>query len=105
MFACHFDEAHSLQPSNSILYFRWSQALSYEDLASLDRLQHALELVKKAMECYAREKILKEQGKLVLKMLNLHNAAEALEYQRGFVDSQLRHETAEAVSNIAGNLL
>jgi tetratricopeptide (TPR) repeat protein len=108
MMACHFDEAllcfeeaHSLQPSNSILFFRWSQALSYNELASLDRLQHSQELIRKAMECYAREKIFKEQGKLVLKMLNIHNAAEAYEYQRGFVDSQLRHKETEAVTAIA----
>ena len=111
MMSCHFEEAlicfeeaHSLQASNSILFFRWSQALAYDELASLDRLQHALELVKKAMECYAREKIFKDQGKMILKMLNLHNAAEALEYQRGFVDSQLRHKETEAVTAIAGSL-
>ena len=111
MMACHFEEAltcfeeaHSLQTSNSLLFFRWSQALAYDELASLDRLQHSQELIRKAMECFAREKIFKEQGKMVLKMLNLHNAAEAFEYQRGFVDSQLRHKEAEAVSSIAGNI-
>lgn len=100
--AC-FEEAHSIHQKNSILYYRWSQALAYDELASLERLLHAQELIRQAMECFARERIFKEQGKMVLKMLNLHNAAEAFEYQRSFVESQLRHKEAEAVTAIAGS--
>lgn len=108
---CHFEEAISafeealaIQSANSILFFRWSQALSYDELASLERLVHSQELIKKAMECYAKEKIFREQGKMVLKMLNLHNAAEAFEYQRSFIESQLRHKETEAVTTIAGTI-
>ncbi len=110
LMSCHFEEAvaafeeaHAIHTANSILYFRWSQALSYDELASLERLAIAQDLVRKAMECYAREKIFREQGKMVLKMLNLHNAAEAFEYQRSFVESQVRHKENEAVATIAGN--
>lgn len=111
LMSCHFEEAlaafeeaHSIQAANSILFYRWSQALAYDELASLERLVHSQELIRRAMECYAKEKIFREQGKMVLKMLNLHNAAEAFEYQRSFVDSQLRHKETEAVSTIAGTL-
>lgn len=110
MLACHFEEAivcfeeaYSINQTNSILFFRWSQALAYDELASIERLELARELIRKAMECYSREKIFKEQSKMVLKMLNLHNAAEAFEYQRGFVDSQLRHKEAETLSAITGS--
>lgn len=97
-----FEEAVTLTRT-SILFFRWSQALAYDELASLERLLHAKELIKQAMEAYSGEKIFKEQGKMVLQMLNLHNAAEAFEYQRAFIESQLRHKENEAVKTVAGS--
>ena len=98
-----FEEAHSIHTTNSILYYRWSQALAYDELASLDKLILARDLIRKAMESFSKEKIFREQGKMVLKMLNLHNTAEAIEYQRGFVDSQMRHKESETVTAIAGS--
>lgn len=97
-----FEEAQTIHTTNSILYYRWSQALAYDELAPLEKLIIARDLIRKAMECFSKEKIFREQGKMVLKMLNLHNTAEAIEYQRGFVDSQIRHKESETVTAIAG---
>lgn len=99
-----FEEAFEINPNNSILFYRWSQLYSYDEIASIEKLDQAKDLIKKAMECYSREKIFKEQGRMVLKMLNLHNVAEAYEYQRNFVDSQLRHKQTEETSAITGNV-
>lgn len=97
-----FEEAYEINPKNSILMYRWSQLYSYDELAMTEKLDHARDLIRKAMECYSKEKIFKEQGTLVLKMLNLHNVAESYEYQRNFVESQLRHKEAEETAAITG---
>lgn len=99
--AC-FEEAYQLNSKNSLLYYRWSQAYSYEELATLEQLKQAKDLIRNAMECYSKERLFKEQGKLILKMLNLHNVAEALEYHRNFVESQLNHKEKEEMAAIMG---
>jgi len=98
-----FEEACIICQTNSIMFYRWSQSLAYDEISSIEKLLHSRELLKKAMECFSKEKIFKEQGKLVLKMLNLHNAAEAFEYHRNFIESQIRHkekETSSAIGDI-----
>jgi tetratricopeptide (TPR) repeat protein len=97
-----FDEAVQINDKNSVLFFRWSQLLSYDELATVDKLENAKGLLKKCFENYSQEKIFKEQNKMVLKMLNLHNAIESYEYQRNFIDSQMRNKEEEDLSEIKG---
>lgn len=98
-----FEEAVKLNDRNSILFFRWSQLLAYNELSSVEKLEHARELLKKCFECFSKEKIFKEQNKAILKMLNLHNAAESYEYQRNFIDSQIRNKESEDLNEIKGS--
>ena len=73
MMELHFDEAvvccqeaYSLSQKTSILFYRWSQALSYNELANPEMLEISKDLIRKAAEAYAGEKIYKEQNKRVL---------------------------------------
>lgn len=99
------EEACSYNSKSSILYFRWSQCISYDELATLQQLEDSKELIRKCFECYAKENVFKNQTPAILKMLNLHNAAEAFEYQRNFIDSQIRHKTQEEFALIKGSLV
>lgn len=99
--AC-LEEAYQINSKNSLLFYRWSQVYSYDELANKEQLLQARELIKQAMECYSKERLFRDQGKMVLKMLNLHNVAEALEYQRNFVESQLNHKEREETAMIGG---
>jgi tetratricopeptide (TPR) repeat protein len=99
-----FEEAVQINDKNSVLFFRWSQLLSYDELATVDKLESAKDLLRKCFECYSREKIFKEQNKMILKMLNLHNAIESYEYQRNFIDSQTRNKEEEDLNEIKGRL-
>ncbi len=97
-----FEEAVQINDKNSVLFFRWSQLLAYDELATLDKLESARDLLRKCFENYSQEKIFKEQNKKILKMLNLHNAIESYEYQRNFIDSQMRNKQEEDLNEIKG---
>jgi hypothetical protein len=71
-------------------------------LATIEKLESSKELLRKCFENYSQEKIFKEQNKMILKMLNLHNAVESYEYQRNFIDSQMRNKQEEDLNEIKG---
>ena len=98
-----FEEAQSINDSNSILYFRWSQLYSYDELATFETLALAKDLIRKSQESFAREKIFKTSNSAMLKLLNLHNVPESLEYQRNFVDAQIRNKENEEEAMLRGN--
>ncbi len=103
----HFDEAeacceeaHGISEKNSMLFFRWSQAYSYNELAQPEKLEQAKVLIRKAAEVFAGEKIYREQNQRVLRMLNIHNMAEAIEFQRNHVDNHIKMKEDE-MKNLA----
>lgn len=111
MMELHFDEAivcceeaYALSQKTSILYYRWSQALSYNELANLEMLAISKDLIRKAAEAYAGEKIYKEQNKRILTMLNIHNTAESIEFQRNYVEGQIRLKNDEAYELLKGRI-
>lgn len=99
-----FEEAKQYNEKSSILFFRWSQSVSYNEMSTLEQLESSRELIRRCFECYSKEKVFKNQTPTILKMLNLHNAAEAFEYQRNFIESQIRHKTQEEFALVKGSL-
>lgn len=96
------EEAYSISTKNSLLYFRWSQAYSYDQLAPLEKLEEARALIRKAAEVYAGEKIYREQNQRILRMLNIHNTAEAIEFQRNHVETQIKMKEDEMKNTAKG---
>lgn len=61
----------------SQLYFRKAQAIALCKNSSPERLRQAVALVEKAIEMRPNEKIFSTANANILKMLNLHDSAEA----------------------------
>lgn len=73
----------------SQLYFRKSQALSLRNDCSLDQLTEAKICITIALEKRATEKIFATANKNILKMLNIHDSAEAYEICRKFIEARI----------------
>ena len=73
----------------SQLYFRKAQALSLRNDCSLDQLTEAKICITIALEKRATEKIFATANKNILKMLNIHDSAEAYEICRKFIEARI----------------
>jgi tetratricopeptide (TPR) repeat protein len=78
----------ALSDKVSQLYFRKAQVLALRKDCSREQLQLAHKCISIAIEKRASEKIFSTANNNILKMLNLHNAAEAYEECRIFVEQR-----------------
>ena len=77
----------------SQLYFRKAQALSLRHDCSLDQLGEARRCIKIALEKRSTEKIFVTANQNILKMLNIHDSAEAYEACRKYVEIRIEEIT------------
>lgn len=83
----------------SQLYFRKAQALVLRKDCSADQLTEAQKCIKIALEKRSTEKIFATANQNILKMLNIHDSAEAYEACRKFVEVRIEEITAKNNEN------
>jgi hypothetical protein len=90
--------------NNSIWNYRYSQCLAYNKAATVKDLQTALSCIEDSLTLKNSEKLFKNQTQTMLKSMNVHNTAEAYDYQLKFVRSQLKNKISEETDFLRGNL-
>lgn len=83
----------------SQLYFRKAQALSLRKDCSLEQLAEAKRCITIALEKRSTEKIFATANKNILKMLNIHDSAQAYEACRSFVETRIEEVTKQNNEN------